>query len=127
MDKLTKLSVPGVPEPAGNTYSNCIGVGNQMFLSGMLAEDTSVGIYDQAVSCFSRIKYLIEAGGGRMEDVAKLNVYLTDMADRAEFSRARSEFFSGRMPCSTLVAVSALADPNAKVEVEAMAFIGAGV
>ena len=127
MDKLTKLSVPGVPEPAGNTYSNCIGVGNQMFLSGMLAEDTSAGIYDQAVSCFTRIKRLIEAGGGRMEDVAKLNVYLTDMADRAEFSRARSEFFSGRMPCSTLVAVSALADPNAKVEVEATAFIGAGV
>ena len=68
-----------------------------------------------------------EKQGFRMEDVAKLNIYLTDMENRAAFGKARGEFFSGRMPCSTLVAITALAQPGALVEIEATAFIGAGV
>ena len=126
MDKITKLSMTGVPEPAGNIYSNCLGVGNQLFLSGMIAEDTSGDAYAQSVSCFTKIKRIIEGAGGRIEDVIKLNIYLTDIAHRPGFGKARGEFFSGRMPCSTLVAVSALANPDAVVEVEATAFIGAG-
>jgi len=126
MDKITKTSVTGVPEPEGNIYSNCLKVGNQLFLSGMLADEFSGGIYEQATQCFDKIKRLVEGAGGRMEDIIKLNVYLTDMADRPDFGRARGEFLSGRMPCSTLVAVSALANPDAVVEVEAVAFIGAG-
>ncbi|MBI05207.1 MAG: enamine deaminase RidA [Pelagibacteraceae bacterium] len=126
MDKITKLSVPGVPEPNGNIYSNCLKVGNQLILSGMIASDTNGDVYHQSVDCFQKIKSLIEAAGGRIEDVAKLNIYLTDMDNRPGFGRARSEFFSGRMPCSTLVAISALASPDALVEIEATAFLGAG-
>lgn len=126
MDKITKTSVTGVPEPPGNIYSNCLKIGNMLLLSGMIASDTSGGCYEQSVDAFTKIKHLVEGAGGRLEDVAKLNIYLTDMADRPEFGKARSEFFSGRMPCSTLVAVSALANPDAVVEIEAMAFIGAG-
>ena len=126
MDKITKVSVPGVPEPQGNIYSNCLKVGNQLLLSGMIAVDVSGDAYQQSVECFQKIKSLVEGNAGRMEDVVKLTVYLTDMANRPAFGKARSEFFSGRMPCSTLVAISALADPGALVEVEAMAFVGAG-
>lgn len=125
-DKITKTSVTGVPEPQGNIYSNALKVGNQLFLSGMIADDTGGGAYEQSVSCFRKIQRLIEGAGGRLEDVVKLNVYLTDIAHRPDFGKARSEFFSGRMPCSTLVAVAALANPDAVVEVEATAFIGAG-
>ncbi|MEE2998266.1 MAG: RidA family protein [Pseudomonadota bacterium] len=126
MDKITKLSVPGVPEPKGNIYSNCLKVGNQLILSGMIASDTTGDVYEQSVNCFQKIKSLIEAAGGRIEDVAKLNIYLTDMENRSGFGKARGEFFSGRMPCSTLVAISALAAPGALVEIEATAFLGAG-
>ena len=126
MDKITKVSVPAVPEPQGNIYSNCLKVGNQLLLSGMIAGDVSGDVYQQSVECFQKIKSLVEGNAGRMEDVVKLTVYLTDMANRPAFGKARSEFFSGRMPCSTLVAISALADPGALVEVEAMAFVGAG-
>lgn len=126
MDKITKLSVVGVAEPKGNIYSNCLKVGNQLFLSGMIAEDTGGDAYAQSVSCFDKIKRIIEGAGGRLEDVVKLNIYLTDIAHRPGFGKARGEFFSGRMPCSTLVAVAALANPQAVVEIEAVAFIGAG-
>ena len=126
MDKITKVSVSGVPEPQGNYYSNCLKVGNQLILSGMIASDTSGDAYQQSVECFQKIRTIIEAAGGRIEDVAKLNIYLTDMENRPAFGRARGEFFSGRMPCSTLVAISALASPGALVEIEATAFLGAG-
>ena len=116
MDKITKVSVPGVPEPEGNIYSNCLKVGNQLILSGMIAADTSGDAYQQSIDCFEKIKALIVGAGGRMEDVAKLNIYLTDMETRPAFGKARGEYFSGRMPCSTLVAITALAAPGALVE-----------
>ena len=126
IEKITKVSVSGVPEPEGNIYSNCVKVGNQLILSGMIASHTDAGAYEQSLECFEKIKTIIEAAGGRIEDVAKLTIYLTDMQDRPAFGKARNEYFSGRMPCSTLVAISALAAPAAVVEVEATAFLGAG-
>ena len=124
MDKITKISVTGVPEPKGNIYSNALAVGPMLFLSGMTAGEPTGNAYEQSVRCLERIKKLVEAGGGTMADVVKITVYLTDIAYRPDFGKARSEFFSGRMPCSTLVAVSALADPGYLVEVEATAVIG---
>lgn len=126
MDKMTKISVSGVPEPKDNIYSNGLMVGNQLILSGMVASDPSADPYTQSVQCLEKVKKLVGAAGGKMADVVKLTIYLTDMAYRPDFGRARSEFFSGRMPCSTLVAISALAQPGCVVEVDAMAFIGAG-
>lgn len=126
MDKITKLSVTGVAEPEGNIYSNCLKVGNQLFMSGMIAADAGTDAYAQSVACFEKIENIIKGAGGRMEDVIKLNIYLTDISHRPGFGKARGEFFSGRMPCSTLVAVAALANPDAVVEIEATAFIGAG-
>ena len=126
MDKITKISVTTVPEPKGNIYSNCLKVGPQLILSGMIASEIDGDAYEQSVNCFNKIKELVESAGGRMEDVAKLNIYLTDMENRSAFGKARSEFFSGRMPCSTLVAITALAQPGALVEIEATAFLGAG-
>ncbi len=48
------------------------------------------------------------------------------MDHREAFTRARAEFFPGRKPCSSLIGIAALADPDLVVEVEAVAFIGAG-
>jgi 2-iminobutanoate/2-iminopropanoate deaminase len=55
-----------------------------------------------------------------------MTVYVTDIAGRPEVSVARREVFSEPMPCSTLVAISALAMPELKVEIDAVAVIGAG-
>ena len=57
MDKITKVSVPGVPEPVGNIYSNCLKVGNQLILSGMIAADTSGDAYQQSIDCFEKIRH----------------------------------------------------------------------
>ena len=65
---------------------------------------------------------LAEAGCG-FEDVVKVTVFLTDVDDRPKINPVRQEVFGETRPASTLVEVSRLAMPGAKVEIEAVALI----
>ena len=62
-----------------------------------------------------------------MADVVKVTIFVTDITQRGKVWRARREFFTGNFPASTLVQVAALAEPSLKVEIEAIAHIGAGM
>ena len=61
--------------------------------------------------------------GATFADVVKVTVYLTDIADRARINPVRQEIFGDARPASTLVEVSALAVPGAKIEIEAVALL----
>ena len=131
MSTIERIRSDQVGEPPAETWSNCLRVGNQVFIAGMTARgaefDTidGAGVYDQARIVFTKIESLIEAAGGTMNDVIKVNIYVTDITEREEAWRARAEFFTGAFPASTLVEVSGLATPALKVEIEAQAFLGA--
>jgi 2-iminobutanoate/2-iminopropanoate deaminase len=131
MDKMRRISSPAVPEPAPKTWSNCKVVGNHVYLAGMVSRDAQGKIaggnsmYEQAKVVFAKIKALMEAAGGKVDDVIKVNIYVTDMKRREEVWKARAETFSGDFPCSTLVQVAALGQPEILVEIEAVGFIGA--
>ena len=125
-----RISSPQVAEPPPQTWSNCLVVGNQIFTAGMTARTGTevVGgssMYAQARDVFTKLKHLIEAAGSRMDDVVKVNIFVTDITRREEVWQARREFFSGNFPVSTLVEVSALAAPELLVEIEAVAILGA--
>ena len=60
-----------------------------------------------------------------MDDIVKVNIFVTDIRQREEVWRARREFFTSDFPVSTLVEVSALAAPELLVEIEAVAILGA--
>ena len=128
----TKRSVhsPEVAEPPAQTWSNCLVIGNQVFIAGMTAasmgEQARPDMYQQAKAIFTKIKHLMEATGGRMDDIVKVNIFVTDIKQREEVWRARREFFRGDFPVSTLVQVAALARPDLMVEIEAVAILGAG-
>lgn len=120
-----------VPEPPAKTWSNCLVVGDHVFVAGMTcrAGNEIVGgdsMYGQAKAVFAKIRHLIEAAGGRMDDIVKVTIFVTDITRREEVWKARAEQFSGDFPCSTLVEISALASPELLVEVEAIAILGAG-
>jgi enamine deaminase RidA (YjgF/YER057c/UK114 family) len=105
-------------------------VGNQVFIAGMTARvgaETVGGdsMYGQARAIFDKIRQLMEAAGGRMDDIVKVVIYVTDIKRREEVWKARREVFSGDFPVSTLVEVRALAAPDLLVEVEAVAVFGA--
>jgi 2-iminobutanoate/2-iminopropanoate deaminase len=75
---------------------------------------------------FGKIKHLVEAAGGQMDDVVKVNIFVTDILRREEVWKARREVFSGDFPVSTLVEVRSLFPKEILVEIEAVAILGAG-
>jgi enamine deaminase RidA (YjgF/YER057c/UK114 family) len=105
-------------------------VGNQVFIAGMTSRTGTevvggASMYGQARAIFSKIQHLMEAAGGRMDDIVKVVIYVTDIKRREEVWQARREFFHGDFPVSTLVEVRALAAPELLVEVEAIGILGA--
>jgi enamine deaminase RidA (YjgF/YER057c/UK114 family) len=83
-------------------------------------------MYGQSKAIFEKIRHLMEAAGGRMDDIVKVVIFVTDIKRREDVWKARREAFSGDFPVSTLVEVRALAAPELLVEVEAIAVLGAG-
>ena len=130
--KFERIRSPEVPELEAGSLSNCKKIGDQVFVSGLISWDENLDIigpsdaYVQARTIFGYMKALMEAAGGKMNDVAKINVYLTDMRYQPDVWKARREFFTGDFPCSTLVCVVSLFKPDALVEIEATGVIGAG-
>jgi len=129
--KIKRVTSPEVPEPPPETWSNCLVVGEQVWIAGMVsgyADGVIAGgedEYRQSKLIFAKIRHLMTAAGGAMADIVKITVFVTDIRRREEVWRARAEFFTGDFPTSTLVEVSALARPGLKVEIEAVGVIGA--
>lgn len=127
MTNKTQIISKKVLEPNPNIFSNCLKVGDQVFMSGMTAGDNQGGVLgdgtpeDQSRQCLNKIKALIEEAGGTLSDVVKLTVYLTDINHRIDFGKVRKEYFQGVMPCSTLIEVSGFVQPDLVVEVDAIA------
>ena len=77
----------------------------------------------QARECFTCIKKLVEAAGGTVKNVVKINTYILDVANRPAYRDARKEVFGDHEPASTMVQISALAHPDYLIEIEAIAVI----
>jgi 2-iminobutanoate/2-iminopropanoate deaminase len=72
---------------------------------------------------FENVGAVLVAGGSTFAAVVKMTVFLTDVDDRARINAVRQELFGETRPASTLVQISALAIPGAKIEVEAIAVV----
>ena len=127
---MQRVTSPHVKEAPPQTWSNCRVHGNQVFIAGMTANDGKGGVlgdgsmYSQAKEVFTKIRTMMEAAGGTMNDVIRLDIYVTDITQREGVWKARKEFFAGDFPTSTLVQVAALATPQQHVEITATGFIG---
>jgi 2-iminobutanoate/2-iminopropanoate deaminase len=127
MTSIVRATTPAVPEPPEGTWSNCLVAGGIAYIAGMTARgsEESGDEYVQAKAIFTKIRNLVEAAGGSMADVTKVTIFVTDISQREKVWQARREFFTGNFPASTLVQVAALATPALRVEIEAVAHIGA--
>ncbi|HWB51631.1 MAG TPA: RidA family protein [Stellaceae bacterium] len=124
MSSIVRATSPAVPEPQPGTWSNCLVVDGVAYFAG--ATSPGEDEYAQAKGILTKIKHLVEAAGGSMADIVKVTVFVTDIKNREKVWKARQEFFAGNFPASTLVQVAALARPEIKVEIDAIAHIGAG-
>jgi len=90
-----------------------------MTVHGHIPEDTKAQ-FDIALDAMDAC---LRAAGGRPDTITKVQVFLTDIADRSLINPARVTYFGDHRPASTLVEVSALVDPRMKVEIECMAVV----
>ena len=121
-----EIRVPGQPEPISH-YTDAVRVDNLLFVSGCVPVDEQgrlVGgddVVEQARQVFRNIGAILEAAGAGFADVAKVTVYLTDIDDRPKINPVRQEVFGAARPASTLIEISRLAVPGARIEVDAVA------
>ena len=95
-----------------------------VFVSGQGPRDLNVDIETQLRQTFERIKSILEAAGGSMNDVVILRSYFVHFGrDLPVFRKVRKEFLSPPYPVSTAVGVTELAPAGNVIEIEAVAML----
>ncbi|GIU94390.1 MAG: reactive intermediate/imine deaminase [Gaiellaceae bacterium] len=123
-----EIRVEGLAEPISH-FTDAVRAGDLLFVSGIVAVDAEgrlVGGEDvvaQTRQVFENMRVVLAAAGCGFEDVVKVTVFLTDIADRPRINPLRQEVFGPTRPASTLVEVSRLAVEGAKVEIECVALV----
>jgi len=110
-------------------YTDAVVARGFLHISGMLPVDADgelVGTGDvtrQSEQVLDNVAAVLTATGASFDDVVRVGVFLRDMADRKAVNAVRRRYFGDARPASTLVEVSALAHPDALVEIEAIAVL----
>ena len=106
-------------------FSRAVRVGDAIAVSGTAPIAPGGGtaypgdLYRQTRTCIEIIKDAVEKAGGRLEDVIRTRIMLTDISRWQEAARAHGEFFGEIRPASTFVQVSRFLDADWLVEMEA--------
>ena len=119
-----ELRVAGLAEPVSH-YTDAVRAGDLLFVSGFVPVDGDGNLVPgdvvaQARQVFANIGAVLDAAGAGFGDVVKVTVFLTDIDDRPAVNEVRKEVFGDARPASTLVEISRLVVPGARIEVEAV-------
>ena len=95
------------------TYSQAILVGNTLYLSGQIGLDPYSmelveGIEAQIRRVFDNLKAVCEAAGGTLADIAKLNIFLTDLSNFQLVNQIMGEYFAQPYPARAALGVASL-------------------
>jgi reactive intermediate/imine deaminase len=106
------------------TYSQAVKVGDTVYLSGQIPLDPSsmelvAGVEAQIRRVFTNLSAVAEAAGGELNDIAKLNIFLTDLGNFALVNQVMAEFFQEPFPARAAIGVAALPKGSA-VEMDAV-------
>lgn len=80
----------------------------------------------QTRQLFKSLAATLEKAGGTLADMVQMTVFVTDIRYGDRFIAIRKEMFGDNFPGSALIAITALANPDAKIEIQGYAVLGAG-
>jgi len=118
------IQTNSAPQAIG-TYSQGIRAGNTVYLSGQIPlQPDSMTLVEgdmaaQIRRVFDNLNAVAEAVGGRLADIVKLNIYLTNLADFGQVNEIMSKYFSQPYPARAVVGVASL-PKDAAVEMDAV-------
>ncbi len=120
------IQTPDAPAAIG-TYSQAVRVGDTVYLSGQIGLDPTTmhlaeGPEGQIHRVFQNLRAVATAAGGTLDDVVKLNIYLTDLAHFAKVNEIMATYFRQPYPARAAVGVASL-PRNAMVEADGVMFI----
>ena len=127
-----QVTTSKVREPMGH-FSQAIGIeakGKLVFISGMTArcpDGTIAGIGDveaQTRQVCENLKSAVEAAGGTMENICRVDVYVRNIEHFDKIHKVRREYFKAPAPASTMVEVTKMVSPEYLIEINAIAVIG---
>ncbi len=124
------VQTDAAPQAIG-TYSQAIRAGSTVYLSGQIALLPGSGALEtggfraQAVRVVENLAAVARAAGGGLEQIVKLNVYLTDLGNFPVVNEVMASYFSGPFPARAVVGVSGL-PRGAAVEMDAIMVLESG-
>ena len=110
-------------------YSRAVKTGNTIEVSGTVAVDdngNTVGIndaYTQTRFIIQKIEKVLQQAGASLKDVVRTRMLVTDISRWQEYGKAHGEFFTGIFPCTSMIEVKALIDPEYLIEIEVTAVV----
>ncbi len=119
----TKTIIQTADAPAAiGTYSQAVRIGDTVYLSGQIGLEPSSmemveGIEAQIHRVFQNLRAVATAAGGSLDDVAKLNIFLTDLGHFAKVNEIMASYFNQPYPARAAVGVASL-PRNALVEAD---------
>ncbi len=123
------ISTPDAPKAIG-AYSQAVRCGNTVYVSGQIPLDPTTGelvqssMEAQIRRVFDNLQAIVKAANGELSQVAKLNVFLTDLSHFALLNTIMAEYFSEPFPARAAIQVAAL-PKGAAVEVDCVLELGA--
>ena len=102
---------------------NLVYTAGQVGVNHETGELAGSGIREQTTQVMDNIKLLLEAAGSSMEKIIKCLVFITDMKDFQTMNEVYKSYFEKDPPARSCVEVSALANPELIVEIEAIASV----
>ena len=117
------IHTDAAPKAIG-VYSQAVRAGQTVYLSGQIGLDPASmqmmeGIEAQIVRVFENLKAVAQAAGGSLDDVVKVNVFLTDLAHFARVNEIMAKYFREPYPARAAVGVAAL-PRGALIEMDAI-------
>lgn len=127
------ITADGLAEPNGHFAhaTTAPASGRLVFISGMTARNadggvTGVGdITAQTHQVCENLKAAVQAAGGTLDDIARVDVYVRDISDFEAIHKVRRQYFTNGVPASTMVEVSGFVKPEYLIEINAIAVVGA--
>ena len=109
-------------------YSQAIKVGNTVYLSGQIPLDPKTmevveGMEQQICQVFDNLSAVAEASGGKLQDIVKLNIFLTDLGHFALVNEVMSRYFQQPHPARAAIGVAAL-PKGVPVEMDGIMVVG---